>query len=136
MANDEPEGFSLYSLATGEIRMQVGAYRTALDNKREGEAILTGRWDDRHWYVVAGTLAQRPMLVERDTVDLPADGVTEFVIPNVPAGTQLRIGRSDPQTIDDGRFEFVTAFASVLRLELMPPFPFQHQTFRIIAYAV
>ncbi|WP_173087384.1 hypothetical protein [Devosia sp. 1635] len=132
---ESADGYSIFNLASGEIRCQVGGLQTAQQNTREGEAILKGRWDDGRWYALAGSPVPRPMLFPRPTMGLPADGVAVLRADNVPAGTRVRVDRGEWGPIDDGVFEFVTAIAGEYAIDLEPPFPFQHQTVRVIAHA-
>ncbi len=116
--------------------MQVGNYDTALLNVAENEALLTGRWSDRDWYVEGGALTARPALFSQTEIEVPADGRTTVAVENVPLGTTVQIDRGEPQPIDDGTFEFVTAFAGKVVVRVNPPFPYQSQVIRITAYAV
>jgi hypothetical protein len=130
------DGYSLYSLATGEIRCQVGGLETAQNTLGSGEAILEGRWDDSKYYVPEGSPILRPALFPGSVANLPADGVTVVQAHGVPPGTRVRVNRGDWQAVDDGVFEFVTAIAGEYEIDIEPPFPCQQQSVRVLAHAV
>lgn len=137
MPNDsvEPTGFSLYDRATGMIYGQVGTVVTAVDLRAPGDGILSGRWDDRQWYVVAGSPNARPKLFPFELIQLPADGATPLKVTGIPAGALVRLGAGDWLEITDGEFEFITAFPGEWRLEVLMAFPFQDQVVRVVANA-
>lgn len=131
------DGFTLYD-AEGRFGEQIAEFTIArLTAEATGKRVLPGRWSGADYFVTDGRLEYRPKLSTFSQVNLPADGVSAFVIADVPAGTRVRIGRAQDGwlAIDDGVFEFATAHVETLRLEFEPPFPWQHQTIEVVSHA-
>jgi hypothetical protein len=125
-----------FSLATGRMLGSISG--SLVDFLRDvdaaTESVISGRWDGDTHYVVAGTATERPAIIAPASFTITADGVDAVAITDVPEGTEARVydfgAHEEIATVvvDDGTFEWTTAFAGRFEVTMFPPFP--HRPYR------
>lgn len=131
---------TVYDADTGRILFCTAHTRPEdmqVFSRANNEIVMEGTFFDNEYYVVEHEAVPRPALLSDTMISIKADGVDEFVISDVPAGTVITIKPPGKDwivdTVDDGEYVFTTMEPNRYGLEVLPPFPYKHQTGEIHA---
>ena len=108
-----------------------GKINQVMTLKNTEEADLNGTWIEGHWpaseYYIEGDQA-----VERPAIGLPETHAvnvnTDWVIPNIPEGTEVFIDEESAGVVDEDDLVLVFGLAATYKVRVEPPFPWKPAT--------
>lgn len=91
--------------------------------------------DNTHYIDIAtGEVRGRPCFLLTSERTFPADGETEYVVSNIPAGTLLTVN-GEASTVDDGELHLISNVAKKFSIEFKLPFPYREVMASIEVFA-
>lgn len=126
------EPYVVYRIATGEV-VRSGTVGEPMDLSLQsgpGEDWILGSANDQVQYVSAGQIVDRPSLNLAVETNLARGAM--LTIP-VPTGTRVFVNGDElGLTVDNEPVEVQWAVATITNIWLLPPFPLQEQSIKVI----